>query len=92
VEIAQRRAASEGLTEQPGRDLATLELKPAGALLETLRRLDIPRDLVNVTTFGQEARECKARLSEGSRVGLSGRLEGEGQRSDRGAWEESLAS
>lgn len=45
---------------------------------------------VDVTTFGQEARECKARLSEGSRVGLSGRLEAEGQRSDGSGWEESL--
>ncbi|HEX8741509.1 MAG TPA: single-stranded DNA-binding protein [Thermoleophilaceae bacterium] len=44
---------------------------------------------VDVTTFGLEARECKARLSEGSRVGLSGRLEAERQRTESGAWEES---
>jgi single-stranded DNA-binding protein len=44
---------------------------------------------VDVTIFGQEARECKARLSEGSRVGLSGRLEAERQRTESGAWEES---
>jgi single-stranded DNA-binding protein len=30
---------------------------------------------VDVTTFGDEARECAERLSAGSRVGLSGRLE-----------------
>lgn len=29
---------------------------------------------VDVTTFGDEARECAARLSQGSRLGLSGRL------------------
>jgi single-stranded DNA-binding protein len=32
---------------------------------------------VDVTTFGDEARECAARLTIGSRVGLSGRLEAE---------------
>ena len=30
---------------------------------------------VNVTTFGQEAQECAERLTAGSRVGLSGRVE-----------------
>ena len=30
---------------------------------------------VDVTTFGDEAEECAARLSRGSRIGLSGRLE-----------------
>lgn len=30
---------------------------------------------VDVTTFGEEARECAERLFEGSTVGLSGRLE-----------------
>ena len=29
---------------------------------------------VDVTTFGEEARECKRRLKLGSRIGLSGRL------------------
>ena len=29
---------------------------------------------VDVTTFGEEARECKRRLRLGSRIGLSGRL------------------
>lgn len=36
---------------------------------------------VYVTTFGRDARACADRLEQGSRVGLSGRLEpGEGQR------------
>ena len=30
---------------------------------------------VDVTTFGEEARECAERLSAGSTVGLSGRVE-----------------
>lgn len=32
---------------------------------------------VEVTTFGEEARECARRLSHGSLVGLSGRLQPE---------------
>lgn len=32
---------------------------------------------IDVTTFGREARECAERLSRGSRVGLSGRLQPE---------------
>jgi single-stranded DNA-binding protein len=32
---------------------------------------------ITVTTFGREARECAERLSDGSRLGLSGRLEPE---------------
>lgn len=42
VDIARRRAASDGLTQRLDRELATLEHKPAGRLLETLRELDIP--------------------------------------------------
>jgi single stranded DNA-binding protein len=35
----------------------------------------------DVTTFGQEARDCAARLAAGARVGLAGRLEpGQGSR------------
>ena len=30
---------------------------------------------VDVTTFGEEARECERRLREGSRLGLAGRLD-----------------
>lgn len=30
---------------------------------------------VDVTTFGQQARECAGQLRQGSRVGLSGRLD-----------------
>jgi single-stranded DNA-binding protein len=30
---------------------------------------------VDVTTFGDDARECADRLSVGNRIGLSGRLE-----------------
>lgn len=33
---------------------------------------------VDVTTFGEEARQCAARLAEGATVGLSGRLEDDG--------------
>ncbi len=43
---------------------------------------------VDVTTFGGEARECGARLSRGSRIGLSGRLEADREWSEEGAWEE----
>jgi single-stranded DNA-binding protein len=32
---------------------------------------------VEVTTFGRDARECAGRLSNGDRIGLSGRLEPE---------------
>ena len=44
---------------------------------------------VDVTTFGDEARECAERLRQGSRVGLSGRLAVDAERSEDGAWEES---
>jgi single-stranded DNA-binding protein len=44
---------------------------------------------VDVTTFGEEARECKRRLKLGSRIGLSGRLAVDAERSEEGAWEES---
>jgi single-stranded DNA-binding protein len=53
---------------------------------ECRMRLAVPRRLrggerepgvvyVEVATFGRDARECAERLSEGSRVGLSGRLD-----------------
>lgn len=42
---------------------------------------------VDVTTFGGDARECVERLEEGSRIGLSGRLAIEQERSPQGAWE-----
>lgn len=45
VEIAQRRAATGGLTKRLERELATLERKPAGRLLKTLRETGIPQDL-----------------------------------------------
>jgi single-stranded DNA-binding protein len=44
---------------------------------------------VDVTTFGQEACECAERLSAGSRIGLSGRLAVDAERSDEDGWEES---
>lgn len=42
---------------------------------------------VDVATFGDEARECANRLSIGDRIGLSGRLEVDEQRSPKGEWE-----
>jgi single-stranded DNA-binding protein len=43
---------------------------------------------LDVTTFGEEARECAARLSEGDRVGLSGRLDVDEHARPDGGWEE----
>ncbi|HEX8074772.1 MAG TPA: hypothetical protein VF545_07305 [Thermoleophilaceae bacterium] len=45
LDLAQRRAAAEGLTKRLERELSTVEVQPAGALLKTLRQLDIPLDL-----------------------------------------------
>lgn len=45
VEIAQRRAASDGLTKRLEQELATLERKSAGKLLKALREIGIPQDL-----------------------------------------------
>ena len=45
VDIAQRRAASDGLTKQLQLELATLERKSAGTLLHTLREIGIEPDL-----------------------------------------------
>ena len=52
---------------------------------ECRMRLAVPRRLrggardpgvvyINVTTFGREAQECAERLSDGDRIGLSGRM------------------
>lgn len=47
VDIAQRRAKTEGLTDQLGQQLSRLEAQPAGALLRTLRELGMPGDLAD---------------------------------------------
>jgi hypothetical protein len=47
VDIARRRAESEGLTLRLGQQLSRLELQPAGELLRTLRELGIPSDVAN---------------------------------------------
>ena len=72
-----------------GRVVGATELRTNRAGVDECRmRLAVPRRLrdgspepgvvyVFVTTFGREARECAERLSDGSRVGLSGRLEPE---------------
>jgi len=39
---------------------------------------------VDVTTFGEQARECGRRLKLGSRVGLSGRLDSDDPRESAG--------
>jgi single-stranded DNA-binding protein len=60
--------------------------EPRGGLPRCRLRLAVPRYerngqrepgvvYVDVTTFGLEARDCAERLCQGSRVGLSGRLD-----------------
>jgi single-stranded DNA-binding protein len=39
---------------------------------------------IDVTTFGEEARECARRLKLGSRVGLAGRLDSDDPRESAG--------
>jgi len=39
---------------------------------------------IDVTTYGEEARECERRLSLGSTVGLSGRLDSDDPRESAG--------
>lgn len=69
-----------------------------GGIEECRMRLAVPRRsrdgriepgivFVDVTTFGQEARECAERLSAGDRIGLSGRLEVDEHLSEDGEWE-----
>jgi single-strand DNA-binding protein len=41
---------------------------------------------VDVMSFGADACECAARLHRGDRVGLSGRLERDEYRTDKGEW------
>lgn len=41
----------------------------------------------DVTTFGHEAETCAQRLSQGSRIGLSGRLDANQYRGASGRWE-----
>jgi hypothetical protein len=45
VDIVQRHAGQEGLSERLGNELSTLERQPAGALLNTLSKLGISPDL-----------------------------------------------
>jgi len=50
VDIAQRRAKAEGLVEQLSIDLARLERKPGGTLLETLKVLGLSPELSDRVT------------------------------------------
>lgn len=46
VEIAQRRVGCEGFSQHLGGDLADLERRPAGTLLERLKTLGLPADVL----------------------------------------------